>query len=89
MVYSNPKDGRLSIKSDRFIPYLIKAIQELILYLSKDNNIPKSSGAAPTSSKKAWKDNIPLADKKEFIDRNKVKKEIYKPATPTTLIIPK
>lgn len=89
LVYSNPNDGRLSIKSDRFIPYLIKAIQELAFYLCKDNkNIQKSYGIDLTNIKRIWEDNISITDKKKFIKKSNVKKEEYKPTKPKALIIP-
>lgn len=70
LVQTNPNTGRLSIKSDNFIPYLIKAIQELITCLSNDSkykNALKSFGVEFSKSKNGWKDSLNVNDKEKFI----------------------
>lgn len=70
LVQTNPNNGRLSIKSDNFIPYLIKAIQELIICLSNDSkykNILKSFGVDFSKNNNSWTDSLTLETKEKFI----------------------
>ena len=74
LVQTNPVDGRLSIKSDKFIPYLIKAVQELTICLSNDNQykaILKSMDVDISKYNSKWKDEYSTKEKNVFIKNKK------------------
>lgn len=84
LVQTNPNNGRLSIKSDNFIPYLIKAIQEIITCLSNDTkykNVLKLLGVKFPNNKSDWKDSLTVDEKQRFITATE-----YKPAREKTNI---
>lgn len=84
LVQTNPNNGRLSIKSDNFIPYLIKAIQELIACISNDSkckNILKSLSVELSNNKNNWKDSLTIDEKQKFILETE-----YKPVKENTEI---
>ena len=70
LVDENKKTGRLSIKTDKFVPYLVKAVQELA-------DIVKKSGAPTTVAKVLsvndagkWTDTYTDEEKRAFIGQN-------------------
>lgn len=84
LVQTNPNNGRLSVKSDNFIPYLIKAIQELIACISNDSkckNILKSLSVELSNNKNNWKDSLTIDEKQKFILETE-----YKPVKENTEI---
>ena len=73
MVHENRQTGRLSIKSDKLIPYIIKAVQELsaaILSTKMVNAISRKNVY------KEWIDPYSDVEKREFASRNSVKQSI-------------
>lgn len=66
LVNENKETGRLSIKSDKFIPYLIKAIQELTEYVTGDISVMSADSGA-------WIDSYTDDEKTEFIAANAYK----------------
>lgn len=67
LVAEDPESGRLSVKTDKFIPYLIKAVQEI-----GENR----QGIQPMSSPMAlqpeeWQDDMTFEEKREFIEATK------------------
>lgn len=66
LVDENKETGRLSIKSDKFIPYLIKAIQELTDYIM-------GGVSAMSADSEEWTDDYTDNEKTEFIAANAYK----------------
>ena len=63
VVDENAETGRLSVKSDKLIPYLIKAIQELL----------QASGTAKPATiaiKRKWQDTYSDEEKRDFLAKN-------------------
>lgn len=57
-VYTDETSGKLSIKINRFIPYLIKSIQELTEYITD---------GASTFANRSWRDTYTMEEKQQFI----------------------
>lgn len=73
-VLENPNTTRLSIRTDILIPYIIKAIQELIECMRTDDkykNALQSIGVSTSRSKKEWSDKTSISDKIKFISKTK------------------
>ncbi len=66
LVDTNKATGRLSIKTDKFIPYLIKAIQEL----TRSNSSRGSSKSSTIDLKTQWADKYTESEKLAFINAN-------------------
>ncbi len=66
LVDTNKTTGRLSIKTDKFIPYLIKAIQELTRY----SNVRGEAETSDFASKPKWVDEYTANEKTAFISAN-------------------
>lgn len=79
LVDENKETGRLSIKSDKFIPYLIKAIQELTDYIMGDISVMAAKSAP-------WTDDYTAAEKADFIAANSYKDDLEIVEKPKTLI---
>lgn len=62
LVYEDEKTGSLSIKTSKFIPYLIKAVQELYKTVN-DTEITTYRLNKPTQ----WVDEYTVADKEKFV----------------------
>lgn len=62
LVVEDKETGKLSIKMNRFIPYLIKAVQELSTMVNKDVQTSEHNQAAQ------WSDIYDIATKTNFID---------------------
>lgn len=70
IVNENIETGRLSIKTDRLIPYIIKAIQELSgVTLSKSKLSTMGINTLSTVST-GWQDTYTLEEKNQFIEDN-------------------
>lgn len=76
LVNEDMQTGRLSIKPNKFIPYLIKAIQEL-----SASSVAKMRTATITEAcsddmtlfeTEAWSDDMTLSEKMAFIERSKI-----------------
>ncbi len=78
LVDENAETKRLSIKTDKFIPYLIKAIQELaqmnVTRSSVARMMAQSAGSSITylEAKEEWQDNYTDDEKRSFIANNKL-----------------
>lgn len=79
LVDDNKETGRLSIKSDKFIPYLIKAIQELTDYITGGVSVMSADSAK-------WTDDYTDDEKKEFIAANAYKDDLEIVEKPEILI---
>lgn len=68
LVDENKETGRLSIKTDKIIPYLIKAVQELAIYIT--------GGVSALSAVEEWEDSYSASEKAEFIAANTYKDDL-------------
>lgn len=78
-VLENPETTRLSIRTDILIPYIVKAIQELIECIGTDNKYKsalQSLGVITAKSKKKWEDKTSISDKNRFIAETKIEPPI-------------
>jgi hypothetical protein len=66
LVHEDTTTGKLSIKTTKFIPYLVKAIQELYLMLSV-NSISTFALDDNTYQVEKWHDEYTMTDKENFI----------------------
>lgn len=88
LVYEDEETSKLSIKTDKFIPYLIKAVQELSKTVSdikpdslsklnllgnKLNTLSVSNESVDTTDK--WQDKYTLSEKQEFVKKNIIEKK--------------
>lgn len=88
LVDENKETGRLSIKTDKIIPYLIKAIQELsksdrVTLATRSlsiNNISNTAGE--------WTDEYTEEEKSAFIALNKLKDSVKKEVECDEILIP-
>lgn len=87
LVHRDKDTDKLSIKTDKFIPYLIKAVQELF------NLIPKTEYTSvktnKITNKTRWTDNYSESEKQEFVKKNSVLSQKPKKSTSLNLKIPK
>lgn len=87
LVHENESNGKLSIKTDRFIPYLIKAIQELSNKINSLNGSEPSMLKSRHASHNSW-ENISLEEKNKFVEKIKVESVIPETTTPKPMTIP-
>lgn len=82
LVYEDEETSKLSIKTDKFIPYLIKAIQELSQVINKFDSLPKlnllgnklntlnvSDNNESADKVDKWQDKYTVSDKQEFVKK--------------------
>ena len=85
LVDENADTGRLSVKSDKFIPYLVKAVQELAQMQSGEAQatatIATTAATARKRKKAKWKDNYTKEEKRQFVEQNKPPKLPTEPIT--------
>lgn len=85
LVHRDKDTDKLSIKTDKFIPYLIKAVQELYnLVHNKDKKPDKNIN----TSKYSWIDKYSKSEKQKFVNNNLTLSQPKK-VTHQKLIIPK
>ena len=80
LVHENPETGMLSIKVDRFIPFLVKSIQELYVLC----------GGKKQKNKNGWTDILSDKDKRAFassILNNKPQQPVKPPKTKEEIIL--
>ena len=65
LVYEDSETGKLSIKENKFIPYLIKAIQELYSIINVRNT--KTISTLNAIQNDSWTDECSSKDKEEFV----------------------
>lgn len=83
LVSENHDTGRLSVKTDKLIPYLVKAVQELSSIIA-----PRPLALAEeTDSSKQWVDKYTDEEKREFISKNQPSAK-PKIVEPKPLLIP-
>lgn len=86
LIYRDENTDKLSIKTDRFIPYLIKAVQELYNLISKAGNMSLKTNKV--INKTCWTDNYSESEKQQFTKKT-LKLTSPKQHTHLTLKIPK
>lgn len=87
LVHEDESNGKLSIKTDKFIPYLIKAIQELSNKINSLNGSEPSTPKSRHASHNSWED-ISLEEKNEFVEKIKEKTVVPEATTPEPVSIP-
>lgn len=80
LVNENGQTGRLSVKTDKLIPYLVKAVQELSSLVANSGTLPNYTLVNETTTKnnayampKQWIDKYTDEEKRNFIANNKPK----------------
>lgn len=73
LVHEDKDNGKLSIKTDKFIPYLIKAVQELSKKVENQNTLRPVLMKTSCVDANSW-GNISLEEKNEFV--KKIKSEV-------------
>lgn len=82
LIYQDEETDKMSIKTDKFIPYLIKAIQELSQVINKFDSLPKlnllgnklntlnvSDNNESADKVDKWQDKYTVSDKQEFVKK--------------------
>ena len=96
LVHEDESNGKLSIKTDKFIPYLIKANQELyklvqdlasLLNTEQAQTRFDSLKSIKCKAPNSWED-ISLEEKNEFVEKIKSEAIIPEAATPEPMTIP-
>ena len=87
LIYRDENTDKLSIKTDKFIPYLIKAVQELYNLISKAGNMSLKTNKI--TDKTCWTDNYSESEKQEFTKKTLRFLTLSKSHTPLNLKIPK
>lgn len=92
LIYQDEETDKMSIKTDKFIPYLIKAVQELYALISEKENITVKTNKivkTPKSVKNtSWNDKYSLSEKQAFV-RNNVTEKKPKQKEKIKIYIPK